>query len=94
MGGGGGGAASPGREGGEAIMAPLWIIRRECDPYLKVNVSSCPCHSPSWLHPLLHYSRWPWPQNNIHLNKPLRLLGTPANLVSLEEREGKSCADS
>lgn len=80
--------------GGGAIIVPLWIMRRVCDPYLKVNVSSCPCHSPSQLHPLLHYSRWPWPQNNIHLNKPLRLRGTPTNLVSLEERKGKSCAHS
>lgn len=97
--GGGGGAGrgvthQGGRGGGQAIMAPLWIMRRESDPYLKVNVSRCPCHSPSRLHPLLHYSRWPWPQNNIHLNKPLRLLGTPANLISSEEKATKSCAHS
>lgn len=30
---------------GEAIMAPLWIMRQKSDPCLKVNISSCPCHS-------------------------------------------------
>lgn len=72
---------------GEAIMAPLWIMRQECDPYLKVNVSSCPCRSPSLHCSLLYYRWWPWQQliaNNIHLNKPFHLLKILPNLFPLK----------
>lgn len=39
----------------KAIRAPLRIMRQEYDPYLKVNISSCPCRSPSLLSSLLRY---------------------------------------
>lgn len=69
-------------------MAPLRIIGHECDPYLKVNISSCPCRSPSLLSFLLRYRWWPWQHliaNNIHLNKPFHPVKTLTNLISLEK---------
>ncbi len=72
---------------GEAIMAPLWIMRQECDPYLKVNVSGCPCRSPSQHCSLLRYRWWPWQHliaNNIHLIHPLMIL---TNFISLKTSE-------
>lgn len=75
---------------GEAIMAPLWIMRQECDPYLKVNVGSCPCRSPSQHCSLLHYRRWPWQHliaNNIHLNKSFHPVMILTNLISLKTSE-------
>lgn len=44
---------------GDAVMALLWIMRQESDPYLKVNVSRCPCCSPSQHCSPLHYRWWP-----------------------------------
>lgn len=75
---------------GEAIIAPLWIMRQQCDPYLKVNVGSCPCHSPSLHCSLLHYRWWPWQHliaNNIHLNKPFHPVKILTNFISLGEKK-------
>lgn len=79
-------------EEGEAIMAPLWIMRQECDPYFKVNVSSCPCRSPSLHRSLLYYRWWPWQHliaNNIHLNKPFHLPKSLPNLFPLKKKVKK-----
>ena len=70
----------------EAITASLWIIRQESDPYLKVNITSCPSRGPSLHCSPLHYRWWPWQQllaNNIHLNKSFHAVMILTNPISL-----------